>query len=190
MTLAARKESFETNGSPFPIRPPAWGPLAVDIHVAARTRVPVLISAPPDCAMNLARTIAALAGASRASDVVTCDCAAGDDVGAAVAGALSARVRHPSQIILLLREVQALHAAGQAAVANLVAAWYAGLGAPRIISTCSVSLFDRVREGAFDEQLFYSLNALHIVVPANVMTDEAGAAITPTAEVPASTDAG
>jgi hypothetical protein len=62
--------------------------------------------------------------------------------------------------------VHALGAAGQAAVGNLVAAWYTGRGAPRIISTCSVSLFDRVREGAFDEQLFYSLNALHIVVRA------------------------
>jgi hypothetical protein len=27
-----------------------------------------------------------------------------------------------------------------------------------------VSLFDRVREGAFDDQLFYILNALHIVI--------------------------
>jgi hypothetical protein len=166
MTAAAGREFFEPNLSHLPIRPSNWGHLALDIHVAARTKIPVLISAAPDCAMNVARTIAAFAGVSKTSDVVACDCAAGDDVGAAVAGALSVRNRHPSEIILLLREVHALSAADQVAVANLVAAWYAGRGAPRIISTTSVSLFDRVRDGSFNEQLFYSLNALHIMVPA------------------------
>ena len=185
MMPAARGESSDTNASRFPVRPLTWAPLALDIHVAARTKVPVLISAPPDYAMNLARTIVSSAGVSRATDVVTCDCAAGDDVGAAVAGALSARGRHPSRIILLLLEVHLLGAAQQAAVANLVAAWYAGLGSPRIILTCSVSLFDRVREGAFNEQLFYSLNALHIVVPPDVVNGRAGLLTTRTGEGPA-----
>ena len=124
----------------------------------------MLISAAPDCAVGLARAIAAFAGAWNATDVVVCDCAGGDDFGTAVASALSVRGRHPSEVVLLLREVHVLDAAGQAAVANLLAAWYAGRGAPRIISTCSVSLFDCVRQGAFDETLFYSLNALHIVM--------------------------
>ena len=161
MTRAAGEGSFEPD---LQIGSPNWGQLALDIHVAARTKVPVLISAPPDCAVNVARAIAAFAGEWTASDVVVCDCAGGDDLGAAVAGAQSVRGRHPSEVILLLREVHALGAADQAAVANLVVAWHAGPDTPRIISTCSVSLFDRVREGAFDEQLFYSLNAMHIVI--------------------------
>jgi sigma-54-interacting transcriptional regulator len=164
MTRAAGRETFEPDVSRVQIRSRTWGDLALDIHVAARSRVPVLISAPPACAMNVARAIVAFAGASKAMDVVAFDCAGGNDVGAAIAGALSVRGRHPSEVTLLLREVHALGAADQTAVGNLVAAWYAGRGAPRIISTCSVSLFDRVLEGAFDEQLFYSLNALHIVV--------------------------
>jgi hypothetical protein len=164
MNRAARKESFEPDLSREDIRPPNWSQLALDIHVATQTKVPVLVSAPPDCAVNVARGIAAFAGAWKSTDIVACDCAGGDDVGAAVASLQSVRGRQPSEIILLLQEVHALGAADQAAVAKLVAAWHAGRGAPRIISTCSVSLFDRVREGAFDEQLFYSLNALHIVI--------------------------
>jgi hypothetical protein len=143
---------------------PNWGQLALDIHVAAKTKVPVLISAPPDCAENVARAIAAFAGAWKADDIVLCDCAGGGDLGTAIARAHSTRGRHPSDVILLLREVHALGAADQEAVANLIAAGHAGRGAPRIISTCSVSLFDRAREGTFDQQLFYSLNALHIVI--------------------------
>jgi hypothetical protein len=163
MTRATGRGSFESDVARLTVRSPN-GSLALDIHVAARTKVPVLISAPPDCAVSVARAIAAFAGVWNATDVVVCDCAAGDDLGTAVASALSVRGRHPSEVILLLQEVHALGAAGQAAVANLVGAWYAGRGAPRIISTCSVSLFDRVRQGAFDETLFYSLNALHIVI--------------------------
>jgi hypothetical protein len=164
MTPATGRESFEPDVARLKVRPPNWNHLALDIHVAVRTKVPVLISAPPDCAVNVARAIAAFAGAWNATDVVVCDCAGGDDLGTAVASALSVRGRHPSEVILLLREVHALGAAGQVAVANLVAAWHAGRGAPWVISTCSVSLFDRVREGGFDETLFYSLNALHIVI--------------------------
>jgi len=166
MTYAFRRGSIVPDLSRAQIRWPNWGQLALDIHVAARTKVPVLISAPADCAVNVARAIAAFAGAWKATDVVVCDCKGGDDLGAAVTRAEVMCGRHPGEIILLLQEVQALGAADQAAVADLIAAWRTGQSAPRIISTCSVSLFDRVRMGAFDEQLFYSLNALHIVIRA------------------------
>jgi DNA-binding NtrC family response regulator len=36
-----------------------------------------------------------------------------------------------------------------------------------VATTSSVSLFDRVRQGAFDERLFRRLNAIHIMVPPN-----------------------
>ena len=143
---------------------PDWGQLALDIHVAARTKIPVLISAPPDCAVNVARAIAAFADEWKASHVVVCNCAGGDDLGTAVATAQSVGGRRTSEVILLLQEVHALSAADQAVVATLVAAWHAGQNTPRIISTSSESLFDRVRQGLFDGQLFYGLNALHIVL--------------------------
>lgn len=124
----------------------------------------MLISASPDRAANVARAIAAFSDEWKANEVVVCDCAGGADLGATVASAESKCGRRPGEVILLLREVHALGPADQAAVADLVTAWYTGRTELRIISTCSVSLFDRAREGAFDAQLFYSLNALHIVV--------------------------
>jgi hypothetical protein len=148
MTRAAGRGSFEPGLCREKLRSPSWGQLALDIQVAARTRVPVLISAPPDCAVKVARAIAAFTDAPKASEVVVCDCAGGDDLGAAVAQ--SVRGRGPSDVILLLREVQSLGAADQAAVADLVTACHAGRNGPRIISTCYESHFDRVREGAFD----------------------------------------
>ena len=66
---------------------------------------------------------------------------------------------------LLLREVHALGEAEQAEIARVVGGPDSPrVNAPRIISTSSVSLFDRVRKGAFDERLFYRLNVVHIVV--------------------------
>jgi DNA-binding NtrC family response regulator len=164
MTSAPGKGSSEPERCRSRSSSPNWGQLAVDIRIAARTKVPVLISAPPDHATNIARAIAAFSDEWKAIEVVVCDCAGGADLGATVAHARSKCGLHAREVILLLREVHALGAADQAAVADLVAAWHAGRSAVRIISTCSVSLFDRVREGAFDGQLFYSLNALHIVV--------------------------
>jgi hypothetical protein len=158
----------ESGAEPEPGDPmkggPDWGQLALDIHVAARTKVPVLISAPPDYAVNVARSIAAFADDWNASHLVVCNCAGGDDVGTAVASAHAAGGRRTSEVILVLQEVHALSAAEQGVVAKLVAACHAGQNTPRIISTTSVSLFDRVRQGLFDGQLFYCLNTLHIVL--------------------------
>ena len=88
MTRAAGR-SPSSQSSPGSDTSAQLGPVALDIHVAARTKVPVLISAPPECAVNIARAIAAFAGAWKASDVVVCDCAGGDNLEAAVAGAQS-----------------------------------------------------------------------------------------------------
>jgi transcriptional regulator of acetoin/glycerol metabolism len=142
-----------------------WGQLALDIQVAAHTRAPVLISAPAPCAENVARAIAAFSSAWTPPELVVCNCAEGVNLTAVVDGAL-ARGADPDRITLLLREVHALGEADQAAIARVVGEPGSGrpAGAPRIISTSSVSLFDQVRKGAFDERLFYRLNVVHIVV--------------------------
>jgi DNA-binding NtrC family response regulator len=145
-----------------------WGrQLALDIHVAARTSVPVLISAPITCGENVARAIAAFASAWSPPELVVCDCTGGGNLADAMASA-RAHVADPEKITLLLREVHALGFPEQAEVARIVAAPGEGraAGAPRILSTSSVSLFDRVRQGTFDERLFYRLNVMHIVVKA------------------------
>ena len=140
-----------------------WSKLAGDIHVAARSDAPVLISGPADSAVSLARTIAAFGGFLTASDVRVRDCAGEDDVAAAMAQAQS-NAGQPNPHILLLREVHTFGAGAQAALAELVGARHDGQfrETPRIISTSSVPLFERVREGVFDEDLFYRLNVIHI----------------------------
>jgi DNA-binding NtrC family response regulator len=154
-----------------------WGQLALDIHVAAHNRAPVLITAPAPCGENVARAIAAFASAWNPPDLVVCDCAAGGNLADAFADA-RARNSDPDKVTLLLREVHALGLADQAEVARMVGgpAGPKRPGAPRIISTSSVSLFDRVRQGAFDERLFYRLNVMHIVVTAKRDAPPPGAA--------------
>jgi len=141
-----------------------WGQLAFDIHVAAKTRAPVLISAPASCAENVARAIAAYSSAWTPPELVVCDCADGVNLAEAVASA-RARGIDPDKVTVLLREVHALGETEQAEIARVVGE-PGGLRdhLPRIISTSSVSLFDRVRKGTFDERLFYRLNVMHIVV--------------------------
>jgi len=142
-----------------------WGQLALDIHVAAQIRAPVLISAPAPCAENVARAIAAFSSGSTPSELVVCDCADGFNLADALATA-GARGVDPQRVTLLLREVHALGEADQVEIARVVGDPESPRArcAPRIISTSSVPLFDRVRKGAFSERLFYRLNVMHIVV--------------------------
>ena len=84
-----------------------WGQLAFDIHVAAKTRAPVLISAPASCAESVARAIAAYSSAWTPPELVVCDCTEGVNLAEAVASA-RARSIDPNKVTLLLREVHAL----------------------------------------------------------------------------------
>jgi transcriptional regulator of acetoin/glycerol metabolism len=143
--------------------PSDWGQLALDIHVAAQSRAPVLISAPAPCAENVARAIAAFSSGSTPPELVVCDCASGFNL--ADAASALARGVDPDRVTLLLREVHALGEADQVEMARIVDPGAPrGSCAPRIISTSSVPLFDLVRKGAFNERLFYRLNVMHIIV--------------------------
>jgi hypothetical protein len=103
MTRAPGRGPFEPDLCRSPLSSPNWAQLAIDIRIAARNKVPVLISAPPDFAASVARAIAAFADEWRPIEVVVCDCAGGADLGAAVANAQSVRGLHPGEVILLLR---------------------------------------------------------------------------------------
>jgi hypothetical protein len=134
-----------------------------DIAVAARTSVPVLISAPEESALPMALEIA-----------MGC----GDDGGVVVVDAADADHRHLRSTFELVSEaglsplrtivvqgVEALDPAQQSALMALVADT-AGPDsrACRIITTTSVPLFERVTQGSFDPDLFYRLNRIHIKV--------------------------
>jgi DNA-binding NtrC family response regulator len=149
---------------------PDWGQLALDIHLAARSGAAVLISAPADCAENVARTITAFSSTWRGEDLLVVDCRR-EAIRQLVAGIQhrrgAVRLRSGQDCApgtVLLREVHALPRSDQIEIASVVGASAALPSWPRIISTSSVSLFDRVRSGAFDEQLFYRLNVVHIVI--------------------------
>ena len=65
----------------------------------------------------------------------------------------------------LLQEVHALNLHEQAQFERRLAEWRvsrrnSGL---RIMASSSAPLFDRVRDGSFDERLYYRLNVIHMV---------------------------
>jgi len=138
--------------------------LDIDIKAAADSNTPVLITATPDDALAITKLIVSPKRKGQV-EVVTCDLAKGDDIVAAMEEACLALDAPSEQRVLLLREVQTLTRADQAALMNHVAECQLNPDepSPRIIASSSVNLFDYVERGWFDERLFYCLNATHIV---------------------------
>ena len=141
--------------------------LAEDIGCAARSDVPVLITGGPDQSREIAVAIDRRSHTTNGSvDVIDCR-----SVGAlarvmshAFWSSAADGVTHDS--ILLLQEVHALNLHEQAQFEHRLAGWRVcrrnnGL---RIIVSSSAPLFDRVRDGLFDERLYYRLNVIHMVV--------------------------
>jgi hypothetical protein len=134
--------------------------LETDIRLARQSRVPVLITAPPDRALALARAIAAgKKNRKKTPPLVVCDGAA------IVRAALGDRRENgmtDDDVVLVVREVHELSDTEQSALMLL---FFNGeeLGNRRIIATSSVCLLNRVARGTFNEGLFYRLNAIHIV---------------------------
>src|SRR5262245_6125442 len=134
--------------------------LWLDVAVAARTSLPVLITAPPEFALPVATEIV-MANADHGADGVVV-------VDAADAGRLQSTLSRAASgagglRAVVIHDVHGLNQAQQSALMTLVA----GVGRPgparcRVISTTSVSLFDRVLDATFDSDLFYALNKIHI----------------------------
>jgi transcriptional regulator of acetoin/glycerol metabolism len=141
--------------------------LADDIGCAARNDVPVLITGGPDQSRAIAFAIDRRKHTTNGSvDVIDCR----------TLGALARVMSHASwssaangashHCILLLQEVHALTLHEQAQFEHRLAEWRVsrrnrGL---RIMASSSAPLFDRVRDGLFDERLYYRLNVIHMVV--------------------------
>ena len=131
----------------------------IDIDLAIHSSVAVLITAPPDDALSIARVIANQRGCGE--DLLVCD------FGARGRQRPDGTDQPPLERarILLLREVHTLTPSQQARLMELFEAGEPG-PRPRIIASSSVALFDRVRQGTFDERLYYRLNGIHLTTPA------------------------
>ena len=135
--------------------------LEEDIGCAARSNVPVLITGgDPEEGREIACAIDRQSGSPRGSvEVVDCR-----ERGAFIR--LLATEDRYERSIVLLQEVHELSLNEQAEVDRRLGELRASrLGdGIRIIASSSTPLFDRVREGSFDERLFYRLNVIHMVV--------------------------
>jgi hypothetical protein len=135
---------------------------SIDLAVAARTSVPVLISGPAELALPTAIEIAAGGDKDAADSVMVVD--AGDDryLRTTLTRAMSHELGRTRAVVI--QDVETLDASQQAAVMALVADLSDQLNDCRLITTTAVPLFDRVTEGRFNPELFYRLNEIHIKV--------------------------
>jgi Sigma-54 interaction domain len=150
----------------------AAGDLGEDIQAAALSDLPVLISGPPvasrEVAFELDRQSAVACGIV---DVIDCrQQGAVDAVGYLTRDQASREAQRAR--ILLLQEVHALAPNEQATLAEHLERLRSGpKPAIRILSSSSVWLYERVRHHAFNEDLFYRLNTIHVVIPRDRWAD-------------------
>jgi hypothetical protein len=132
-------------------------PVVDDLALAAGSTCPVLITAAPDEALDIARMIAVQSGLGERVDVL--------DFGEPGGSGSPGPTQSPSSSrVVLLREIHALTRAQQVWLMELLEKRPREAGTPRIMASSSVSLLKRVHHGRFDARLFYRLNALHLVV--------------------------
>ena len=136
--------------------PARWHVL--DMEVATRVSLAVLISAPRASALTLAVEIAMGSGAD---GMVVVHAADSFYLRSALRRAASADLCRPRAVVV--HDVDALGPAEQSTLmAALADIARHGANPYRIIATTSVPLFERVRQGSFDAGLFYCLNQVHI----------------------------
>lgn len=137
-----------------------------DIRAAVRAPVTALITASPDDALRIAHLIAAERGWS--DELVVCDFASREHRPRVPLAIASPR---PPQAVLL-REVHALTPSEQDQLMDLIDARLdQPEDTPCIIASSSVSLFNCVTCGTFDERLFYRLNTVHLVASTGTRAD-------------------
>jgi hypothetical protein len=144
------------------INPECAVPLSrLDMEAATRVSLPVLVSAPRECALRLALEIARASGAEGANGVVIVQAADTTYLQAALSRAATAdRSRHRAVVV---QDVDALDPDQQRTLKLTIEdIARSGVNACRIIATTSVPLFERVSGGTFDAGLFYRLNTIHI----------------------------
>jgi len=147
---------------PFPGDPAILARLhSLDLAVATRTSLPVLISGPSTVTLPAAIEIAIGDDENGAEGVVVVDAADHRYLRSILTRAMSPDRGQLRTVVI--HSIEALDDTQQAAVMALVANLSsAQAGGCRLITTTPVSLFERVAQGRFDPELFYRLNEIHI----------------------------
>jgi transcriptional regulator of acetoin/glycerol metabolism len=147
------------SGSPAALAPEE------DISLAALVDVPVLITGPAAACRELACELDRRS-ASPVGAVEVIDCQAENAL-----GALEPEQESPEPDeakILLLQEVHALSPGDQLRLTRqLEHLSQTACSGRRILASSSISLFDRVVDQLFNEDLYYRLNVIHIVIHPN-----------------------
>jgi hypothetical protein len=152
---------------------PDNGHPSLDEALAHCASVCVLISAPRETALGTARRIARMCRSGLSW--IDCDSLAPRELADLLEEHLGVRTSDAYDRILFLREVQVLTTENQRLLNDLIASQRHLRTHPRLIASSSLSLYDAVRADLFDENLFYRLNAIHIVrlkADATVSDDE------------------
>jgi sigma-54-interacting transcriptional regulator len=131
-----------------------------DETLAQLAPVCILISATRDAAWGAARKIAH--GSSCRLSWIDCDTVDADEAADLLRTHVVGHSAAKDDRILFLREVHALTPENQALLSELIAQRTSRR--PRLIASSSLSLYEWVRQGLFDEVLFYKLNAVHIAL--------------------------
>jgi sigma-54 interacting transcriptional regulator len=127
---------------------------------AARSSPAVLITAPTAVGRRLATELATGRAEQHGDGVAVVEATDRRCLQSALSCAAAGTGR---LLAIVVHDVDALDAAQQAAFAAALARIpRQGAHACRIIATTAVWLFDRVREGSFNADLFYRLNTIHI----------------------------
>jgi hypothetical protein len=140
------------------------GDLALDVAIAGRTSVAVLISASQESAMRLASTIAGSTYDGDLGSFVVMEAADVKELASFVTNAEAAGGHHLKTVVV--RGIEAIDKAQQhVLIAMLAAYWRTPAPRPwRLITTTSVPLYALVVAGAFESRLFQYLNTIHITM--------------------------
>jgi hypothetical protein len=153
------KDGPMTNPEASTLMPP---PVSADIQLAARWAVPVLVSAPPDRVLAIVHAIAAQACGGRTPQMLPIRRAPAGD------GAVNHVAAHAGNDshLLWISDVDRMDPETQRTLSCLLRERRrSGRPLPRIIASSSVDLYGQVGQHHFDRDLFYALNAIHIVEP-------------------------
>jgi hypothetical protein len=138
--------------------------LHADIAVAVSHAAPVLITATMPCAWAIVQAIVTSHLHKERPEILSYDAGVGD-VNNLIAEGRRAAARH-RRAILWLKEIHRLELEAQRSLMAAMAGETTESEQLQIIASSTADLFDYVNAGVFDAQLFYRLNMIHIVVPA------------------------
>jgi Sigma-54 interaction domain len=137
-------------------------PFCSDFSLAQQAPFCILISANREVAWGAARKIAH--GCGSGLSWIDCDTVEPEDMADLLRDHALLQSAAAVDRILLLREVQGLSRENQAVLNELIASQRPAPNRPRLIASSSLSLYECVQAGLFDEALFYKLNAVHITL--------------------------